>query len=145
MLPPLASIAELSTALGEPVGDTARAAFLLSAASTLVRTHTGRIWVDADGWEASATPLQRDAVTTVTLMVAERVWRNPSYATQESSGPFAHTVASLASMGLVLSDTERAMLRPQSGGEINGLSTIRLVVHPEAAGVPRTVIGETDE
>ncbi len=127
MLPPLAGVDDLGTWLGAelPASSTPRAVAILSAASTLVRQHTGRAWVDGDGPTSDATddPVRFDAVQQVVVLVAERVWKNPNGNTQQTTGPFGATVADWAALGLALRDEEKEMLGGTSGG-IPGLGTI---------------------
>jgi hypothetical protein len=140
MLPPLATVEELQDWSPTPVTNTARAEAILSAASTLVRTFTGRMWVDADGdWEESVTALQKDQVQTVTLQVADRVYSNPRGTTQEAAGPFSRSVSAWAAFGLALTDDEEAMLGGAIG-TVGGLTSVR-VVAPAGTNASRVVYG----
>lgn len=135
MLPPIASWDDLEAWSSQPISNVERAEAILAAASTLVRSFTGRMWVDADGeWEEAVTDLQKDQVQTVVVAVAERVYTNPQGATQETVGPFSRSVAAWASLGLSLSDEEKAMLAPSNTSGIPGLSSIRVVAPAAARG-----------
>lgn len=114
MLPPLAEVDDLEVWMGVEISgeSTSRAVAILAAASTLVRSYTGKVWVDADGETSDATdnPVRFDAVQQVVVLVSERVWKNPNGNTQENTGPFSHTVEAWAALGLALRDEEKAML-----------------------------------
>lgn len=122
-LPPLVALYEFETWASRPVSNGARAEAIIAAASTLVRTHSGRMWVDAAGdVEEDVTELQLDAAKTVVLQLADRVYFNPSGDTQNSTGPFQRSVAAWYSSGLVLTDEDKAMLGPTAS--VLGLGTI---------------------
>jgi hypothetical protein len=122
-LPPLAEFEDFETWCSRAVPNESRAEAILSAASTLVRTSTGRMWVDAAGDpEEDLTETQLDAAKTVVLQVSERVYFNPNGNTQESTGPFQRSVAAWYALGLVLTDEERQMLGPTE--TISGLGVI---------------------
>jgi hypothetical protein len=124
---PLATVDDLETWLGQAVA-VARADAILAAASTLVRSHTGRAWTDADGeWEDTATDLQQQIVREVTVRVAARVYTNPYGTTQETTGPFSRAVAAWSAMGMALTPDEREALPASIGGGIPGLSSVRVV------------------
>lgn len=107
--PLLATVEDLATFVGETIeGDEeARASAYLLAASTLVRSYTGRTGVD--DW---ATPEDvPDDAHMVTLLVASRLWANPRGTSQESEtvGTYS-TSASYRADGLYLSTVEKGML-----------------------------------
>lgn len=88
-----------------------RAEAILAAASTLVRSKTGQAWVDASG--AQIEDVDDDdfeAVKTVVVQVALRVYQNPLGVTQQATGPFSRSVAAWAALGLSLTPDEVAML-----------------------------------
>lgn len=144
-LPPLATVDELAVWLGVDITNEDRAEAILVAASTLIRTHTGRIWVDADGDpEADADPVKLDAVNTVCLSVAGRVYTNPDGTKQESIDGYSNTVADWAAFGLSLTDDEKAMVGGSSVG-IPGLGSIRVETPAAAAGVRRSVWWDTED
>src|SRR5690606_20700568 len=121
MLPPLAQVDDLETWMHVEISgsSTSRAAAILAAASTLVRQHTGRVWVDADGEltdDATDDPVRFDAVQQVVVIVAERVYKNPNGSTQQTTGPFGHSIADWAALGLALRAEEKEMLGGTSGG-----------------------------
>lgn len=107
----IASIDDLNDWLVEDVDNAVRAEAILAAASTLVRSRTGQAWVDADGVQLDTVDDDDfEAVKTVVVQVAARVWLNPKGATQQTAGPFSESVAAWASLGLSLTEDEAAML-----------------------------------
>lgn len=122
--PSLATLDDLETWMGEPV-HVQRAEAILHAASTLIRTRTGRVWVDDGGAEVGVTDLQIAALRSVCVSVAARVYRNPEGRRQEAAGPFSWSVAAWAAAGLTLTDEELGLL-PTAPGTINGLSSVRV-------------------
>lgn len=134
MLPSLATIDDFEEWSSSPVTNLVRADAILAAASTLVRSSTGRAWVDADGeWEDGVTDLQKDQLRTVVVTVTERVYANSGGVTQEAVGPFSRTVAAWAAFGLELTPAEHSMLPGGSSG-IPGLTSIRVVAPATARG-----------
>lgn len=134
MLPPIASLDDLEAWSSAPITNEVRADAILAAASTLVRSATGRAWVGADGeWEDGVSALDRDRVNTVVVTVADRVYTNPSGISQETTGPFSRTVAAWAAFGLELTDAETGMLPGGSSG-IPGLTSIRVAAPAAASG-----------
>ena len=132
-LPPLATLDELETWAGSSV-DPARAEAVLSAASTLIRSYTGRMWVDAAGDpEATASVLHLQAVAEVTVRIAHRVYINPTGISQQAAGPFSHSVAAWAAAGMTLTDEDKGLL-PNPVGGVNGLSSVRVVAPTAARG-----------
>ena len=108
---PLVGFEDFETWASRPVSNKPRAEAIIAAASTLVRTHTGRVWVGADGEvEESATELQLDAVRTVVLQVVDRVYFNPSGNTQQATGPFSSSVSAWYSAGCYLTDDDKTQL-----------------------------------
>lgn len=113
-LPAFAEPSALADWLGDPDVDIARAAVLVQAASTLVRTETGSAWVDAVGalqWEAedASEKLQvvGQAITAAVVASAARAYANPSGFIQEAVGPFSGTRHRDAGDGVFLTATER--------------------------------------
>lgn len=134
MLPPIASIDDFETWSSVEITNVVRAEAILCAASTLVRSSTGRTWVDADGeWEEGVTALDQDRVQTVVVTVSDRVYNNSNGTTQETTGPFSRTVAAWAAYGLSLTEAEVGMLPGGSSG-IPGLTSIRVVAPAAARG-----------
>lgn len=109
-LPALADVSALAAWIGEdiPPEQVARAEALLSAASTLVRSHTGQTWVDDNG----AVTDVPDAVAAVVVQVAGRLWRNPAGIIQDTTGPFTVRWSEAVGDGLYLTAAEAAMLAP---------------------------------
>jgi hypothetical protein len=88
-----------------------KAEAILAAASTLVRSRTGQAWVDADGAQLeTVNDDDFEAVKTVVVQVALRVYQNPLGITQQATGPFSRSVAAWAALGLSLTEDEAAML-----------------------------------
>lgn len=134
-LPSLATVEEFDVWLSGSVIDEDRAEAILTAASTLVRSASGRAWVGADGEpEEGLTETQSDAAHTVVLTVAERVWLNPEGAVSQTAGPYSKSVAAWAAFGLELTDSEKAMLSTGSTTGIPGLTSIRVVAPALARG-----------
>jgi hypothetical protein len=134
-LPSLATVDEFAAWMGVTIDNEERAEAILTAASTLVRSTSGRAWVDADGEpEDGLTETQSDAAHTVVLSVAERVWRNPQGLTSETSGPFSKSVAAWAAFGLELTETEKQMISLGSTTGIPGLTSVRVVAPALARG-----------
>lgn len=107
----VASIDDLNAWLGDEVDNEERAEAILVAASALIRSRTGRAWVDADGVQLDdVTDDDFAAVRTVVVQVAARVWLNPQGITQETAGPFSQTIAAWAALGLSLTEDEASML-----------------------------------
>lgn len=124
-LPALVTVTEFDTWCQRPVTDLARAGAILSAASTLVRTTSGRMWVDAAGdVEDDVTDTQLDAARNVVKQVAERVYFNPNGNTQEASGPFSRSVSAWYSAGMALTSEEREMLPATSEAAGWGVVTL---------------------
>lgn len=145
-LPPLASVDDLSEWMGVDVSDEVRAEAILSAASTLVRSHTGQLWVDAAGEpDENATDLELDTVKTVVTLVAERVWSNPRGFVQQATGPFSGTVAEWSAYGLALTDSEKDMLGCGNDVGIPGLASIRVEAPRGAAGAPRLAVYDLEQ
>lgn len=142
LLPPLASAEDLQEWSASSITNEARAEAILAAASTLIRSFTGRMWVvaaeaeeDPPVWEEGVTDLEKDQVLTVVLTVADRVYSNPMGATQQTAGPFSRSVAAWSTLGLALTDDEKDMLGGSSPG-ISGLSSVRMLA-PAAASASR--------
>jgi hypothetical protein len=125
-----------------------RAAAILSAASTLVTSRTGQAWVDADGIQLETVDDDDfEAVKTVVVLVAARVWVNPHGATQQATGPFSESVAAWAASGLSLTEDEIAML-PISESTIRPalwtLATTRVDPVSDLADIYLEVVGSED-
>lgn len=153
-LPSLVELEDFETWASRPVSNGPRATAILSAASTLVRTRSGRMWVDAAGDpETDVTETQLDAARSVVMTVSERVYFNPNGNTQESTGPFQRSIAAWASLGLALSEDELQMIGTTVTG-IPGLSSVRVIAPAAARGTryttewweddPDSEIGEGD-
>lgn len=107
----VASIDDLAAWLGTDIDNEDRADAILAAASTLVRSKTGRAWVDADGVQLEDVDDDDfELVKTVVVQVAARVWLNPRGFTSETTGPFSYSVAEWAGLGLSLTEAEADML-----------------------------------
>jgi hypothetical protein len=107
----IASVDDLATWLGVEITNEERAEAILAAASTLVRSKSGRAWVDASGVQlADADDDDFDIVKTIVVQVAARVWTNPHGITQETTGPYSRSTAAWAALGLSLTESEADML-----------------------------------
>lgn len=122
-LPPLASTDDLAVWLGRAVSNEDQAEAVIAAASTLVRTETGRTYVDEDGNLEEDLP---DAVRTVVVLVASRVLSNPDSYISETIAGYSYRVADGTVFGLELTDTERRML----GGTESALTSVRVESPP---------------
>lgn len=142
---PLASVDDLSDWMGVDVSNLARAEAILSAASTLVRTRTGRAWVDADGeLEDGVTALEMERVKTVVVMVAERVWSNPRGITQQATGPFSQSVAAWSAFGLALTDPEKEMLPTGSTKPALWSQSTTRSDYPDVSSIYVNVVGSDE-
>jgi len=108
----LATVAELETRLGVPVGslageELARAQAALNDASELVLTAGRSSWTDAEG----ATPAP-PVVVVVVLRLAKRIYQNPDEYTWAQMGDFAYT---RRDAGGLLTDSELALIRQAAG------------------------------
>lgn len=90
-LPPLATLPELEARLGASVDNPEQALYLLDAASTIVRSVAGKLWVDEAG-ELVDVP---DGASVVVVEMVARVADNPSGAvsTTEQLGPASNTIS----------------------------------------------------
>jgi len=116
-LPSLASIEDVEARLGGPItvpADRARAAALISDASTLVRHETGRQWVDEMG-ALTAVP---DIAVTIAIKVAIRAFINPAEITSTQLG-----AASIRFGDVWLTANERRALT-HSGSSSTGLVSV---------------------
>lgn len=143
-LPPLATVADLETRLGVPVGslagaDLARAGAALDDASALIRDEAGKSWVDEDG----ATVTAPEAVRTVARRSALREYRNPDGFSGENVGPYSYQLGREASSAY-LTAGEVAIVRRAagltSGGSALSIRTPSAYASPEA--VPLQVVWE---
>lgn len=113
-LPPLVSLAEFGTWVGEDLDGSTQAEMVLVSASALVRAEARRTWTTEDGTLAEVP----EQVRTITLEVAARRWRNPEGFTSETDGDYTYRLdADQASLYLL--DAERdilsALRQPRSG------------------------------
>lgn len=106
MTAPLASLDQLAAWLGVPSDglDSARAAMILDVASGVIRAEAGQ------GWDGVPIP---DQIVGVAVTVAARVYRNPSGATDQTTGPFRTSGGDVG--GIVLTDAERAIIHAAVG------------------------------
>ncbi len=128
-LPPLASLLEFSSRVGQPLTeedpDGKRAAAALADASALVRAEAGQSWVDEAGELADVPP----EITTVVLQAARRDWRNLEGYTSETIDDYTwrRDGDQAAGTGVYLTDAEIAICRryrPGGAGGISGLWTL---------------------
>lgn len=145
-LPAFVEAADLATWMGTTITNEPRAEAILAAASTLVRTETGRAWVDDDGnYDDDVDETRQETIQTVVKLIAERVYTNPRGVLVKSSGPFSETVAAWAAFGLMLTEQERSLLGAPNNGGIPGLTSVRVEAPRLAAGVPRPGVWDWDE
>lgn len=134
--PPLVDVVELATRLGLDLTSDVlpRLAAIIDDASALVRAEAQQTWVDEYG-DLEDVP---DAVATVTLAVARRVYENKLGVTSETTGPFTIRYSDQAGEGLYLTEQEKELLAryrpspspgvwtlPTTRTEVEGASTIR--------------------
>lgn len=140
--PAFASVDDLADFLGEAITDPAaerRAERVLRLTSVLIRTVTGKQWVDDSG--ALVDPLP-EALELVTLQAAARAYENPYGATSKSEGVDDYQTSErfhVKEAGVYLTDSEREMLLPLSGRRFGGLGTIsrsRGESAPSGLGLP---------
>jgi len=118
-LPSLATREQLEEGLGvAPITglDATRAEAVLFRVSSLVRSYAGRTW------ETTPAP---DAVVTVVLEVAQRVYLNPRNTTTAGNGEFS---AAYAIVGLSLTDEEKRAIDGAVGrrrGSLGSIETTR--------------------
>lgn len=143
-LPPLASEADLAAWVGQADAlSDPRAGAVLSAASSLVRAHTGQSWPDPE----VSTPVP-DVVQAVVVQVAGRVWSNPDGLTSVTLDDGTRRWQP-GSTGLMLTDAEKELLaefsesgRPSGLGVISttrgepGGATIYVPTGPPPSGPP---------
>ena len=119
----IATVADLQEWI--TVDNVTRAEAILAAASTLIRAKTGQDWVDAAGVQLTTVDDDDfEAVKTVVVQVALRVYQNPLGITQQSTGPFSRSVAAWSAFGLSLTPDERAMLPTTIDSARPGLWTL---------------------
>jgi len=122
-LPAFATVQNLADWLGEPItdtGDISRANGALAMASALVRTETGKQWVDEHASLVNPLP---DALSLVTLQAAARAYSNPEGLTSERVDD-AQVSRKVDEAGVYLTASERDLLTPLAGRPHRGLSTI---------------------
>lgn len=115
-LPALAEITDFEEWSGVEVEaeDRARVDSYLMAASVLVRSEAHETFVDAEGALETDIP---DAIGTVVVMVAARVWSNPEGFIAEGEGPFTGTRHKDAGQVLYLTETEKTLIHRAIGAD----------------------------
>jgi hypothetical protein len=117
---PLADVSALAAWVGQDI-DLAdpRAEAVLSAASTLVRAHTGQTWETATG-----APLDvPEVVSVVTVQVAARVWNNPDGLTSVTVDDGTRRWGD-GGGALRLTDADREALRPHKVGGNSSIGSL---------------------
>lgn len=117
-LPLLASLDQLEAWPGVTIDDQDAATAVLSAASAWVRAYTGK--TGSDDWAAEV-PAE---VSTIVVQVSARILASPdAHVKTWVKGEFSETYFDTASLGLYLTDHEKAML---DGYKVRrrGLSTL---------------------
>lgn len=136
-IPALASVQELADWIGAPIDadtpDYRRAEQCLRIASALVRTETGKTWLDESG--VLADPVDENAVM-VTLYCAGRVFDNREGMTREGVDDYSGSYR-VDESGAYLTATERRMLAHLSApafGALGTISTTRGDCLPDSTG-----------
>lgn len=125
--PSLATVEELADWLGEEITkptDIKRAGFALAVASTLVRTETGREWLDERGELVVPRP---DVLAQVVVMAAARAFTNPDGIEDVSEGLDDFTTREkrkVQDTGVYLTRAERDMLAGLDRPVFRGLGTV---------------------
>ncbi len=121
-LPSLAQVSDLASWVGQEIPDAdPRARAVLSAASALVRAHTGQTWVD----EAEALTDVPDVVSVVVVQVASRVWLNPAGLTSVTVDDATRRWGEAGATGLYLTESEKNTLADYSAsGQPSDLGTV---------------------
>lgn len=141
-LPALATIAQLETRLGVPVGslagvELAQAQALLEDASELVRAETGKSWVDEDNLPIAPGPVQ-----TIVCQIVIRYLKNPDGYTSESEDGYTwRREGTDVDGGLYLTDQERRLLSRYSTSN-GGLYTIPTTKRPYSRDVEIVLIDD---
>lgn len=119
MLAPLADITALAVHLGVSIADDdPRAVSALSIGSTLVRARAGRNYLDAQGNLLADIP---DGIRQATVLVASRVYTNPTQANSDASGPFRKEWSDKIELTDAEGEIVDAAVNP---GGLRGLGTI---------------------
>lgn len=121
-LPALATVVDLENRLGDTVPNHLQALALLAYASALVRSHTGKTFVDTDGNLLDPLP---DGLTQVTVEMVFRAVTNPTGATQETTGPFSISFGSAAAQRIYLTAADKSILGAKGRGGLQVISTTR--------------------
>lgn len=121
-LPSLAEVGDLASWVGQSIdSEDPRAKAVLSAASALVRAHTGETWVD----DTQALTEVPDMVAVVVVQVAARVWLNPAGLTSVTVDDATRRWGESGTVGLYLTEAEKATLADYSAtGLPDDLGTI---------------------
>lgn len=119
-LPAFATVDDVVAEMGT-VTDEERTERLLAKASNLIRSESGRTWVDDDG-ELDGTEFQLEILRDITTSVTIRCLRNPSGIVQETAGPFSQSFDQNTQPSVWLTKTEKAQIAQLVGG--SGLTTI---------------------
>lgn len=144
-LPPLATVSDLAAWVGREIPDNdPRAGAVLSAASALVRSHSGQTWVDGSNALADVP----DVIAAVVVQVAGRVWVNPSGLTSATIDDATRRWGEAGTAGLYLTPHEKDVLADYTiGGQSDlgtlsvtrgaiGMDTIYVPTAPEPSGPP---------
>jgi hypothetical protein len=108
MLPPLAELSDVADIAPDLTLDPDQVAALIRKASAIARAYARQDWVDEDN-ELDVVP---DGVVEIVAGMVERVLRNPSGATQETTGPFSTSFGARAADRLFLTRDDKLVLRP---------------------------------
>jgi hypothetical protein len=121
---PLATPTDLATWLGQTIAsEDARATAVLAGASALVRSRARKTWLNDAEDALEDFP---DAVATVVVQVAARVWVNPQGLVASEAGDANRRVwAPSAGNGLYLTDSEKEIVDAHAASNRTGLWTLR--------------------
>jgi len=128
MLPPFAKVEDLADWLAVPIDESSadykRAKGALRMASALVRSETGKQWVDDDNKLVDPLPEQLELVT---LQAAGRGYMNPLSQTSDNESIDDYITGGrylVEESGIYLTGSERSMLVSLSGRAFGGIGTI---------------------
>jgi len=110
--------------------DEERAQANLDDASALIRAYCGLDWMTEDGDGEPILDVVPDAVVSVTLQVAARLYTNPKGYASEQIGQYSYRIgASEVNSGLSLTPSEKQMLTMTLGTNIHSVKMTREGLH----------------
>lgn len=133
-LVPLASADDLAAWLGITLTPAQhdRADVVMLHASSAVRVHARRNWIDADG-ELDEVP---EGIPEIVVQVAARMWANPSGLDSQTTGPFSATFGTIE-----LTDNEKDAISAALRSGTSGLWTLATTrgTTPDTSGLVAVV------